>query len=96
MIPALLQARRASRAVLGLGAAASLALVVHLALDAPASSAAPTEQHTPTATATAATTASPPRPAKRSSTRHTRTFSPVPRVSTPSPAQPTQAQTHSS
>lgn len=105
MIPALRQARRISRAALALGAVASLALVGHLAIDAPASSAAQTKQPTPAASTRSGTSApttsrgtgssssSSSSPSTHAS-RHT--FSKVPSVSTPSASRTTQAQTHSS
>ena len=92
MIPALRHARRISAAALGLGAAASLAMVGYLAVDAPASSAAGTQQ-SPTTTSSGSSTAS---PSTSSSSHRSRSFSSVPSVSAPSATQQPQAQTHSS
>lgn len=107
MIPALRHARRVSRATLGLGAVASLAIVAHLAMDAPAGSASTRGQQPPVTTPTSTASAHPQRKApqrhvrrshtlKSEPTAQRSTFTPAPPVTAPSATQPTQAQTHSS
>lgn len=97
MIAALRNARRVSRAALGLGVIAAFALTAHLAVDAPASSAStnPSTTRSAPATPTQSTTSSS-GTSSSSSSSSSSTFSTVPPVGVPSATQPTHAQSHSS